>query len=201
MPMRSGRARRPSPSGRWAAPPTSAPRPPPDPARAAALPRGTGDACAGDWSPSLRDAAGRGGACARSSHIRARARVDDNEVAPALAGGRRRRRPGASSLEGPFAPGRSIPEVPLALPLFWERFLEMVLSRLRSATLCFSFRFSSRSCRNSRRSLTPIPPYGHSTGRSPLGHLELAAELRDRHLAAWRSHDLRLRQSTLAHRS
>src|SRR5258705_8604340 len=35
----------------------------------------------------------------------------------------------------------------------------MCLSKVRSATSCFSFRFSSSKSRNRRSSLTPIPPY------------------------------------------
>src|SRR5690606_37390494 len=51
------------------------------------------------------------------------------------------------------------PHLKWALPFFRSASCKMLLSSERSATSCFSFRFSSLSCFSSRSSETPRPPY------------------------------------------
>src|SRR5215510_1749073 len=64
----------------------------------------------------------------------------------------------ARSVGTPRTPTSPLPVAAWASPFFPSASLRIVRSRLRSATSCLSLRFSSRSCRSSRSSVTPRLP-------------------------------------------
>jgi hypothetical protein len=93
---------------------------------------------------------------------------------------------------------RQLPPLPGFQSFFFSTSCNICLSKLRSATICFNFEFSSSSCRRRRSSTTPqTTEFLLPIVKCRLADPHLPADLRDIHIRfrlLKREHDLSLRK-------